>query len=132
MTSQPTKAMLAAALGRPHHIPFGGRSVYQYTADTAAAFIQAARSSFEGAGAFNLGGTVAHVRDVIAAIEAAEPAGRGRITFDDKPLPFPAEMDGAPLEAAIGRLPVTPLEVGVRETVGVFQRAVAAGRLVVE
>ena len=60
MTSQPTKAMLAAALGRPHHIPFGGRSVYQYTEDTARAFIQAARSSFEGAGAFNLGGTVAH------------------------------------------------------------------------
>ena len=132
MTSQPTKAMLAAALGRPHHIPFGGRSVYQYTEDTARAFIQAARSSFEGAGAFNLGGTVAHVRDVIAAIEAAEPASRGRITFDDKPLPFPAEMDGAPLEAAIGRLPVTPLEAGVRETVGLFQRAVAAGRLVVE
>jgi hypothetical protein len=38
-------------------------------------------------------------------------------------------MDGAPLEAAIGPLPVTPLEVGVRETVELFRRAVAAGRL---
>jgi nucleoside-diphosphate-sugar epimerase len=129
MTSQPTKAMLAAALGRPHHIPFGGRSVYQYAEDTARAFIQAARAPFAGAEAFNLGGSVAHVRDVIAAIETAEPASRGRITFDDKPLPFPAEMDGAPLEAAIGPLPVTPLEVGVRETVGLFRRAAAAGRL---
>ena len=61
MTSQPTKAMLAAALGRPHNIPFGGRAVYQYTEDTARAFIQAARSPFEGAEAFNLGGSVAHM-----------------------------------------------------------------------
>jgi nucleoside-diphosphate-sugar epimerase len=129
MTSQPTKAMLAAALGRPHHIPFGGRSVYQYAEDTARAFIQAARAPFAGAEAFNLGGSVAHVRDVIAAIETTEPSSRGQITFDDTPLPFPAEMDGAPLEAAIGPLPVTPLEVGVRETVGLFRRAAAAGRL---
>jgi nucleoside-diphosphate-sugar epimerase len=132
MTSQPTQAMLAAALGRPHHIPFGGRAVYQYTEDSARAFIQAARSSFEGAEAFNLGGSVAHVRDMIEQIESAAPASAGRITFDDKPLPFPAEMDGAPLEAAIGPLQRTPLRAGVDQTLAQFRMAVAAGRLVVD
>ena len=132
MTSQPTKAMLAAALGRPHTIPFGGRAVYQYTEDAARAFVQAARAPFAGAEAFNLGGSVAYMREIIAGIEAVVPGSRGQITFDDKPLPFPAEMDGAPLEAAIGPLAVTPMENGVRETIALYRRAAAAGRLAVD
>ena len=132
MTSQPTKAMLAAALGRPHAIPFGGRAVYQYTEDTARAFIQAARAPFEGAEAFNLGGSVAHMREIVAGIEAAAPGSRGQITFDDKPLPFPAEMDGAPLEAAIGPIRHTPLVEGIGATIALFQTAIARGRLPVD
>jgi nucleoside-diphosphate-sugar epimerase len=132
MTSQPTKAMLAAALGRPHNIPFGGRAVYQYTEDAARAFIQAARAPFAGAEAFNLGGSVAHMREIIAGIEAAEPASRGQITYTDQPLPFPAEMDGAPLEAAIGPIRHTPLADGISATVALFRTAVARGRLTVD
>jgi UDP-glucuronate 4-epimerase len=132
MTSQPTKAMLAAALGRPHTIPFGGRAVYQYTEDTALAFVQAARAPFAGADAFNLGGSVAQMRDIIAGIEAAAPASRGQITFADQPLPFPAEMDGAPLEAAIGPIRHTPLAEGISGTVALFQTAIARGRLAVD
>ncbi len=132
MTSQPTKAMQSAALGRPHHIPFGGRAVYQYTEDTARAFIQAARVPFEGAEAFNLGGSVAHVREIVAGIEAAAPSSRGQITFDDKPLPFPTEMDGAPLEAAIGPIRHTPLADGIGATIVLFQTAIACGRLAID
>jgi nucleoside-diphosphate-sugar epimerase len=129
MTSHPTQAMLAAAQGRPHHIPFGGRAVYQYTEDTARTFIQAARATFRGAEGFNLGGSVASVPQVIAAIEAAEPSARGQISYDEKPLPFPEEMDGGPLAAAIGPLPQTPLADGVRQTLAIFREAGARGRI---
>jgi UDP-glucuronate 4-epimerase len=132
MTSQPTKAMLAAALGRPHAIPFGGRAVYQYTEDTARAFIGAARAPYEGAEAFNLGGSVAHMREIVACIEAAAPGSRGQITFDDKPLPFPAEMDGAPLEAVIGPIRHTSLADGIGATIALFQTAIARGRVAVD
>ena len=132
MTSQPTKAMLAAALGRSHHIPFGGRSVYQYTEDTARAFIQAARTQFAGADVFNLGGSVAHVAEIIAAIETVEPSSRGRISFDDQPLPFPAEMDPQPLLAALGPVAVTPLAEGVSRTIATFRHAITSGRLGVD
>ena len=57
MTSSPTKAMLAAARGEPYHISFGGRFGFQYVDDVARLFIKAARSDFQGAGVFNIGGT---------------------------------------------------------------------------
>ena len=42
LTSDPTKAMKSAVLGRPFHIRFGGATDFQYVADTAAAFIACA------------------------------------------------------------------------------------------
>ena len=57
ITSTPTTAMLAAAANCPYHISYGGRAMFQYADDAARAFLQAARSDFRGAGAFNLGGS---------------------------------------------------------------------------
>jgi nucleoside-diphosphate-sugar epimerase len=130
LTSSPTRAMLAAAAGEPFHIPFGGRCVYQYTHDTAAAFITAARAPAKGAAVYNLGGNAVHMRDIVNAIEAAAPSARGRITFDDKPLPFPENMDDTAARAALGALPVTPLKAGVLETVKMFTTALANQQLV--
>lgn len=129
MTSGPTKAMLAAALGHPYHVPFGGRSALQYTDDVASTFIQAARVKFDGAEVFNLRGSVVHLRDIVAAIEAIEPTARGTITFDEKPLPYPEDFDDTPLRQALGTLPDTPLAEGVAATIGLFKHAVAAGQL---
>src|SRR5215510_5458522 len=56
LTSDPTKAMKAAVLGRPFHIRFGGATDFQYVADTAAAFISCADNAPEGAHVFNLHG----------------------------------------------------------------------------
>src|SRR5438128_1896800 len=53
LTSSPTQAMLAAAAGQPFHIPFGGRSDFQYADDVARMFIACARARFEGAEIFN-------------------------------------------------------------------------------
>jgi hypothetical protein len=66
---------------------------------------------------------------IIRAIEQAQPSARGRITFDDTPLPFPAEVDRTPLEKALGTLPQTPLTGGVAETIAVFRKALADGRI---
>jgi nucleoside-diphosphate-sugar epimerase len=129
MTSGPTKAMLAAAAGQAYHIPFGGRGVYQYADDVARLFILAVRAPLTGAEVYNLRGSVAHVRDIIAAIEAAEPASRGRITFDEKPLPLPEETDDARLRAVLGPLPETALAAGVAQTIALFKSALAEGRL---
>jgi nucleoside-diphosphate-sugar epimerase len=131
LTSDPTKAMLAAAVGKPYHIGYGGRFDMQYADDVARTFIQATQVPFEGAEAFNLRCSVVRMPEIIAAIEAAEPASRGQITFDDKDLPFPDEMDGSAITAALGSLPYTPLAEGVAETIAIFKSAVAAGRLAV-
>lgn len=129
MTSSPTKAMFAAAVGKPYQIPFGGRGDFQYADDVAKAFIACARAPFEGAEIFNLRGSVVHMREVIAAIEAAAPEAKGTITFDDKPLALPEEADASPLVALIGALPYTPLEQAVAETITLFRARVADGML---
>lgn len=45
MTSTPTKAMLAAAIGRPYQITFGGTIVMEHADDMAQVFIDAAHAS---------------------------------------------------------------------------------------
>jgi hypothetical protein len=54
--------------------------------------------------------------EVVAAIEAAAPALAGRISSEDRTLPFPEEFEAKAFPA-----PVTPLEVGVRETIEHFR-----------
>jgi UDP-glucuronate 4-epimerase len=132
MTSTPTRAILAAAAGQSYRISYGGRYCFQYGDDTARAFIQAARADFSGAEVFNIGGESVSTAEVIGAIEQAEPSARGRITFDDIPLPFPAEVDNHTLVEAIGPLAFTPLAEGVAETLDIFRRALAEGKIKVE
>lgn len=128
MTSEPSKAMLAAAQGLGHHIGFGGRLDMQYADDIARVFIQCTQAPFEGAEAFNLAGSIVHMSEVVAAIEAAAPEVRGRVTFVDKPLPYPEEMDATPLAQLAGGLTQTPLAQAVADTIFLFRQAIAAGR----
>ncbi|MDQ6662644.1 MAG: SDR family oxidoreductase [Chloroflexota bacterium] len=129
ITSAPTKAMFAAAVGQPFHIPYGGRGEFQYADDVAKAFIACARTSFEGADIFNLHGSVAHMSELVAAIEAAAPQAYGQITFAESGFPSPEEFDAAALTGLIGPLPHTPLRKGVAATVELFRERVANGQL---
>jgi nucleoside-diphosphate-sugar epimerase len=129
MTSTPTKAMLAAAAGNAYRISYGGRFGFQYADDTARAYIDAARVGFKGAEVFNLGGETVSMRDVVDAIEKAAPGSKGSITYDEVPLPFPAEIDNAPLVRVLGALHVTPLVKGVADSIRVFREALAEGRI---
>src|SRR5712692_9367486 len=117
LTSDPTKAMKAAVVGRPFHIRFGGRTDFQYVADTADAFIRAATSNLTGAHVFNLHGETIGVSEVVKEIERAWPRASGMITYADEPLAIPAEMDDAAIRAALGSLSATPLAAGVRSTI---------------
>jgi UDP-glucuronate 4-epimerase len=129
LTSDPTKAMLAAAAGQPYHISYGGRCDLQYADDVARTFIQASRAPFEGVDVFNIQGSVVHVREIIAAIEAVEPRSRGQLSFEDKPLPFPDETNASPIVAALGSQPLTPLADGIAATIATFKATLRAGRL---
>jgi UDP-glucuronate 4-epimerase len=128
LTSAPTKAMLAAAAGRPYRIPFGGRGQLQHAADVARTFIAAARADAAGAEVHDLGGRSIDMADVVAAIVAAAPESAGRLSFDDDVLlPFPEEVDAHSLAAAIGPVARTPFHDAVADTVASFRSLIAAG-----
>jgi hypothetical protein len=57
---------------------------------------------------------------------------KGQITYNPEALALPPHVDPAPLEAAIGKLSWTPLGDGVRQTIGIFRSAIAAGKVNVD
>jgi nucleoside-diphosphate-sugar epimerase len=114
LTAGPTLAIAAAVHGEPYRIGFGGRTQLHYAKDVAAAFVQAARSTPDGAHAFSLGGPATSMAD-FAALVACEVPG-AEITLDETPLPFPEQLPEPWFDA-----PLTPLEQGVRETVEILR-----------
>jgi UDP-glucuronate 4-epimerase len=129
VTSTPTKAMVAAVLGRGYHISYGGRTLYQYAPDVAGTFIAASRAGLGGAYTANMGGTAAHMREVVALIEQHVPEATGTITFAEQPLPFPDDIDASGL-APLGELPLTPFADGVAATIARYRALAAQGRLI--
>jgi len=129
LTSDPTKAMKAAVVGRPFHIRFGGRTDFQYVGDTAEVFIRAATSNVSGAHVFNLHGETVPIVDIVAEIERAWPGAKETITSADESLAIPAEMDDTAIRAALGPLPATTLTDGVGSTVARFAELRSEGRL---
>jgi nucleoside-diphosphate-sugar epimerase len=128
LTSDPTKAMKAAVLGRPFHIRFGGSTDFQYVADTAAAFIACADNTPDGAHVFNLHGETVPTERIANFINQ-QLSGGDLITFGGPPIPIAPAMNDAAIRRVIGDLPSTPLETGVRETMERFAALRDAGRL---
>ena len=123
LTSDPTKAMKAAVLGRPFHIRFSGATDFQYVADTAAAFIACADKNPEGAHIFNLHGETVTVDRIADLIDS------DLVTFGGPPIPIAPAISDAAIRGVIRGLPSTPLETGVRETMERFAALRDAGRL---
>jgi UDP-glucuronate 4-epimerase len=128
LTSGPTRAMVAAVLGRGYRIPYGGSTLYQFAPDVARTFLRASMAGLQGALTANLGGTQAHMREVVSLIEHEVPSAAEAITFEAQPLPFPDDIDPSGL-APLGEVPVTPLADGVAQTIGRFRALAADGRL---
>ena len=129
MTSEPTKAIKAVLLGRSYAINFGGWTDFQYVADVAEAFVLSCARPFTGAKAFNLRGHVITVADFHAALARVLPEAGKLVTVGAAQIAIMYDLSDAGIRAELGPLPRTPLEVGIRETVDIFRRLHAEGRL---
>lgn len=128
LTSDPTKAILAALVGRRYRIGFGGRTLFQYAEDVARTLVQAARSGLNGAHVFNLAGSLASIVEYVEIVDEVIPGAAKLVGVAEESLPFPEEIDTTGLEQ-LGPVHVTPLEVGIRTTAETFREQIAAGRL---
>jgi nucleoside-diphosphate-sugar epimerase len=131
MTSDPTKAMLAAAAGVPFKIKFGGSMLLTYAPDCARAFIASARAA-AGSGdavSLNVPGHRIGISALVDLIEEIVPAARGLVSWEPMPFAVPSLLAGSALREAVGDVPNVPLADGVRETIAGFTEALAAGRL---
>lgn len=120
LTSDPTKAMLAAVRGQGFHINFGGRMQFHFASDVALQFILAAEQPLGGAFAFNLGSPVTEVSAVAELIMRLRPGVS--ITHGDNHLPFPEGCDDSELRKHFSQIYETPLEDGIRQTMAHFER----------
>jgi nucleoside-diphosphate-sugar epimerase len=130
LTSDPTKAMLAAAAGQPYHINFGGRMQLQSASDVALQFIEAARQPLDGAYGFNLGGEIVEIARVVDLIREIKPGAQ--ITLNEAPLPFPQGFDDSQLRRHFANVYDTRLADGVRQTIEHFAASLADGRIKLE
>jgi len=129
ITSDPTKAMLAAVAGKPYHINFNGPCQYHFASDIALECIAAAERPLGGPVVLNNGGTPYTSAEVIDLIRQVKPGAE--ITHSPGPLPFPVGFDGTALRAAFPDLPETPLAEGIRQTMTGFESLLAAGRITI-
>ena len=86
MTSEPTKAIKAVAVGRRYHISYGGLQDLQYVGDVAATFVRALEHSFQEADAFNLRGAVKPIETFVAALGDVVPTSTALVTHGDRQL----------------------------------------------
>lgn len=120
LTSEPTKAMLAAARGEDYAISFGGRMQFQWGSDIARQFITLTRQPRDGAFAFNPGDAPVAVAEVAAMMMQARPGVT--IRTGEATLPFPPGLRGDSLREHFPDLPQTPLAEAVRQTIEHFAR----------
>ena len=129
LTSGPTKAIKAAALGLPYTIRFTGGLDLQYVDDTAKIFLRCAEMGFSGARVYTLRGAVVQIEDFIRTLEQVAPAARGLIRAEGPHVPIAHDLDDSALVRDLGEVPRTPLQVGIRQTMDIFQRLQKVSRL---
>jgi nucleoside-diphosphate-sugar epimerase len=127
LTSAPTKAMLAAAAGKPYTVPFRGALNFQFAGEVAEIFIRCAEAEIAAghSDVYDLQGTKATVEAVVDRIRQVEPAAN--ISIDGASLPFPVEFDDRPLRKLIGGWPATALDHGVERSIALFRDLLKRG-----
>lgn len=126
LTSDITKAMVAAAVGKPAHIGFGGSSTFQHAEDTAACFIAAARLEIDSAVVHNMSGPSASVAEVTEMITSIVPDAV--ISVGDSPLPLPNRFDGSGIDQLLDSTSQhRPLVDGIADSISEFSRLIDAG-----
>lgn len=127
LTSDVTKAMLAAAAGREAHIGFGGSSTFQHADDMAAIFIESARLESETALVHNVHGPTAEISEIARLI--TDETGV-EVSVAEQALPLPKGVDGSPLAKLLGQKgSQRSLDEGVDQSIGQFRRLLSDGKL---
>ncbi len=129
VTSDATRAIKSAAVGRPFMFRYSGRNALQYAGDVAASFVLSALTPAEGARTYNLRGTVVEMTDYIQQIEDLHPTAKGLITLSGDAIPVACDLDDAELRAYLPDLPDTSLRDGIRQTLESFQSMQDSGTL---
>jgi nucleoside-diphosphate-sugar epimerase len=129
MTSEPTKAILALALGRAYHISYGGWQDLQYVEDVAGVFVRCLEAPYAGAKSYNLRGDVVDLTTFHRVLCEVEPAAKELISFGDRQIGIAYDLDDGALQRDLGPMPRTPLKDGIRQTLELFRRLHAEGRL---
>ena len=119
-TSAITRAIEAAALGRPYEIPFTMRSCFQYAGDVADVFVKAVTGRWGGALLSDVTKTVHTTADVLRAIQEVVPSARITCAGDERISPCEG-FDTSELRNVIGDIGETPLSEGIRETVALYR-----------
>lgn len=126
LTSEPTKAMLAAAKGEHYDISFGGTMQFHFASDVAKQFIEAAQTPTQGAKSFNLGTTPVAVTELANLIEKQKPSVK--VSSGTTVLPFPIGLSKGDYPN-YSQIQETTLEQGIKETIEQFEACLADGRL---
>jgi nucleoside-diphosphate-sugar epimerase len=129
MTSEPTKAIKAALLGRPYHVSFGGWTDFQYVDDVAKAFALCCSRPYTGAKSYNLRGAVVTMQEFHAALTRVLPEAGKLVTLGTQQIAIAYDLSDEGITRDLGTMPKTPLEDGIRETVAIFRKLQGEGRL---
>jgi nucleoside-diphosphate-sugar epimerase len=129
VTSDATRAIKSAVLGRAFTIRYAGRNALQFAGDVAAAFVLAALDRRKAAATFNLRGDVVEMTKFISLVEELQPSAKGRIRLSGGPIPVACDLDDSELRRYFPDLPQTPLREGILRTLEAFASQREAGRL---
>ena len=125
LTSAPTLAMLAAALGRTYTIPYRATLMMQHVQEVADAFIACLDTDAAGAHVFDLKGAKADTAEIAAVIRDVVPGAE--IAIGDDRLSLPHGQDDAALRKFVKSWPAISLRQGVEKTVDAFRTLAARG-----
>ncbi|MCS7021997.1 MAG: NAD(P)-dependent oxidoreductase [Gemmataceae bacterium] len=129
LTSEPTKAIKAALLGRPWHISFGGWTDFQYVDDVAQTFILCLQRPFHGARCYNLRGTVTTLQEFHQTLCQVLPQAERLVTVGSTQIAIAYDLSDDALQRDLGPMPKTSLLQGIQQTVDLFRQLWQQGRL---
>lgn len=131
LTSTPTTALKAIALGVPYKIPFCSKQDYSYAPDVGAAFGHCLLEPFLGYDVFTLPSVTRSMHEVVAAMKAAANtqamSDRFDIAYGDEKVPFICDIEFGSVLEAFPKIPQTNFEQALAESLETFRKHVENG-----
>lgn len=122
LTAAPTLALQHAARREPYQLPVSGPMDLQYVEDVARAFVSCLFEGPPGAHVCNLAGDRVDMSEFIAILEQIRPEMTGKLSARGPRVPVASRMDDSLLHQLLPGLERTPLELGIRQTLRVYER----------